>query len=337
MAALPSANESPLYFSFGASPSAYMVAQKSATALPLGSSKVALPSSTSCLPPRLGGVQRVEVEPGLEELAGRRRPDRRLCGPAGHDLAAGGEELVVRRQRRVLRVDAGLLHQVLVVEDHHRVGLPRHLVELAVRGLVLVGRGAACGPRCTSSPPGKSSRGTSPPCFWNCGTAAGEVLKTRHGALPAVMAAPMTSSEDLPAGISWAVTFSLGVLGVPGGDHRLAPGELLGVVRQPDLDRALDGEVAASRRGPPLLPPQAAAPRARASEWPRRRCAVHRCSDHCVARPAWGRGGAVEARIDEVRRRGSVTFGAPPFPRRCSRSSGPRLPGPRRRRRCGRW
>src|SRR5665647_3614366 len=29
----------------------------------------------------------------------------------------------------------------------------------------------------------------------------------RHGALPATMAAPMTSSEDLPAGICSAVTF----------------------------------------------------------------------------------------------------------------------------------
>ena len=36
------------------------------------------------------------------------------------------------------------------------------------------------------------------------------MLKTRHGALPAVIAAPMTSSDDLPAGISWAVTFSSG-------------------------------------------------------------------------------------------------------------------------------
>src|SRR3954470_6116298 len=58
--------------------------------------------------------------------------------------------------------------------------------------------------------PGKLSSGTRPPCFWNCGTAAGLVLNTRHGALPAVMAAPITSSEVLPAGISWAVTFSFG-------------------------------------------------------------------------------------------------------------------------------
>ena len=56
----------------------------------------------------------------------------------------------------------------------------------------------------------KSSSGTRPPCFWNCGTAAGLVLNTRHGALPAVIDAPMTSSEVLPAGISWAVTFSSG-------------------------------------------------------------------------------------------------------------------------------
>src|SRR3954451_24019896 len=58
--------------------------------------------------------------------------------------------------------------------------------------------------------PLNESSATRPPCFWNCGTAAGLVLNTRHGALPAVMAAPMTSSEVLPAGISWAVTFSFG-------------------------------------------------------------------------------------------------------------------------------
>ena len=61
-----------------------------------------------------------------------------------------------------------------------------------------------------SFPSGKLSRATNPPCFWNCGTAAGEVLNTRHGALPAVIAAPMTSSEDFPAGISWAVISSSG-------------------------------------------------------------------------------------------------------------------------------
>src|SRR5215468_3281790 len=46
-----------------------------------------------------------------------------------------------------------------------------------------------------------------PPCLTQPGTAAGEVLKTRHGVLPAVIDAPMTSSEVLPAGISWPVTF----------------------------------------------------------------------------------------------------------------------------------
>src|SRR5690349_4338338 len=35
--------------------------------------------------------------------------------------------------------------------------------------------------------PLKSSSATRPPCFWNWGTAAGLVLKTRHGALPAVI------------------------------------------------------------------------------------------------------------------------------------------------------
>jgi hypothetical protein len=58
--------------------------------------------------------------------------------------------------------------------------------------------------------PAKPSSATRPPCFWNWGTAAGLVLNTRHGALPAVIAAPMTSSEVLPAGISCAVTFSSG-------------------------------------------------------------------------------------------------------------------------------
>src|SRR4051794_18788432 len=46
-----------------------------------------------------------------------------------------------------------------------------------------------------------------PPCLTQPGTAAGEVLNTRHGVLPAVIEAPMTSSEVLPAGISRPVTF----------------------------------------------------------------------------------------------------------------------------------
>src|ERR671930_826098 len=51
IAALPSAKESPLYVSFGDRPSEYIVAQKSATALPASLSNVAAPSSTSCEPP----------------------------------------------------------------------------------------------------------------------------------------------------------------------------------------------------------------------------------------------------------------------------------------------
>src|SRR5215468_5703491 len=46
-----------------------------------------------------------------------------------------------------------------------------------------------------------------PPCLTQPGTAAGEVLRTRHGVLPAVIEAPMTSSDVLPAGISRPVTF----------------------------------------------------------------------------------------------------------------------------------
>src|SRR5680860_100005 len=62
-----------------------------------------------------------------------------------------------------------------------------------------------------SAPPSKVSRATSPPCFSNWGTAAGAVLNTRQGAFPAVMAAPITSSEVFPAGISCAITCSSGL------------------------------------------------------------------------------------------------------------------------------
>src|ERR1700686_1508125 len=58
-------------------------------------------------------------------------------------------------------------------------------------------------------PSEKLLRLTRPPCFWNWETAAGAVLKMRHGGGPAVMAAPITSSELLPAGICSAVTCSL--------------------------------------------------------------------------------------------------------------------------------
>src|SRR5690348_8681929 len=106
--------------------------------------------------------------------------------------------------------------------------------------------------------PGKSSSGTSPPCFWNCGTAAGEVLKTRHGALPAVMAAPMTSSEDLPAGISWAVTFSFGCAWFQDATIALPQASSSGLLESqiligPLVSRSPDAL-------PPPPPPQAVAP-----------------------------------------------------------------------------
>ena len=125
------------------------------------------------------------------------------------DLARRREEVVVGGQRRVLRVDPGLLEQLPVVEDHHRVRLPRQLVVLAVLGLVLL-RQVTAALLDVLLAARELSSATSPPCFWNCGTAAGEVLKIRHGALPAVIDAPMTSSEVLPAGISCPVTFSFG-------------------------------------------------------------------------------------------------------------------------------
>src|ERR1700730_16986787 len=61
-------------------------------------------------------------------------------------------------------------------------------------------------------PSEKSFRATRRPCFWKPGTAAGAVLKMRQGVVPAVMAAPITSSELLPAGICSPVTCSLGWL-----------------------------------------------------------------------------------------------------------------------------
>ena len=51
MAAFSSTKASPVAVSLGARPSSYIVVQKVATALPVSSSKVALPSSSSCLPP----------------------------------------------------------------------------------------------------------------------------------------------------------------------------------------------------------------------------------------------------------------------------------------------
>src|SRR5450759_3102454 len=90
------------------------------------------------------GGGRVEGEPRLEELARGCRPDGGLGRAAGHDLLAGCQELVVRRQRRGAGVQSSLLHHVLVVEDHVGVGLPWDLVELPVRRLVLVcGRAGA--------------------------------------------------------------------------------------------------------------------------------------------------------------------------------------------------
>ena len=51
MAALASANASPVKASLGDSPSAYIWDQRSATAWPFSSSKVAFSSSTSAVPP----------------------------------------------------------------------------------------------------------------------------------------------------------------------------------------------------------------------------------------------------------------------------------------------
>jgi hypothetical protein len=51
IAAVPSTNESPVYFSCDASFSVYSVRQNAATFLPSSEANCALPSATSCLPP----------------------------------------------------------------------------------------------------------------------------------------------------------------------------------------------------------------------------------------------------------------------------------------------
>ncbi len=99
---------------------------------------MASPSSTSAQP-ALGDVRRVEVEPRLEELTGRRRPDRRLHAAFVDERLGGRQELVVGAERRVVGVETGLLEDRPVVDDHHRVRLPRHLVEAAVGRAVLLG------------------------------------------------------------------------------------------------------------------------------------------------------------------------------------------------------
>ena len=197
---------------------------------------------------RLGGVEGVEVEPRLEELAGGSRPDRGLGGTAGHDLLAGREELVVRRERRVLRVDPGLLHQVLVVEDHHGVGLPRELVVLAVRRLVLLGRVAGALLDVLLAV-GEAVEGHQPTLLLE--------LRDRRGRGVEHQARRVAGGDRgadhllgrLPGGDLLGGDLFVGVLRVPGVDHLLAPGDLLGVVRQPDLDgaRGAGGARAAAR------------------------------------------------------------------------------------------
>ena len=171
MAALPSAKESPLYFSRGASASSYMVRQNFATASPSAELNVGLPPTTSCLPPVSAANKRVEVEPGLEELVGRRGPDRRLRHLRRHQLAGRVEESGIRVQRGAVRVQAGLLEQLLVEEDSNGIGLPWQLAELAVGGGVLLGDVTASGtrrrtrrPGSRRAPPGRpSSRTRAPP------------------------------------------------------------------------------------------------------------------------------------------------------------------------------
>ena len=209
---------------------------------------------------RLGGVQRVEVEPRLEELAAGSRPDRSLGGTAGHDLLAGVEELVVRRERRVLRVESGLLHQVLVVEDHHGVGLPRQLVVLPVRRLVLLGRGAGALLDVLLAV-GEAVEGHQPALLLELRNSRGGGVEHQARGVAGSDRGADDLLGRLPGGDLLGGDLLVGMLLVPGGDHLLAPGDLLGVVRQPDLDGA--GVAGGARAAlAASSPPQAATLRA---------------------------------------------------------------------------
>ena len=245
MAALPSANESPLYVSLRrAGPRRTCVAQKLATSLPACVVEGGLAVLDQLLAAGLRRVERVEVEPGLEELAGRARarwrPGARLAvddlarwwpGTRRRSTAAGSSGSM-----------PGLLEQVLVVEDHHRVGLPRHLVELPVRRLVLVGRRS----------PVRSSMYVVAPREVVQRDQAALLLELRHRRRRGVedqagrVARGDRGADDLLGALAGRDLLGghllLGVRGVPVRDHRLAPGDLLGVVREPDLDRPLRGD-----------------------------------------------------------------------------------------------
>src|SRR3954447_1125916 len=183
----------------------------------------------------------------------------------------------------------------------------------------------------------KLSSATSPPCFWNCGTAAGEVLKTRQGALPAVIAAPMTSSEVLPAGISCAVTFSLGCAAFHEATIAL-PQASSSVLFESQILIGPRAEAASPLPPPP--PPQALrrpTPTARPAAVTVRRgrfmiapigCRVVRGRRHCSPAPRVALGAARGRRAGRQHRRGSG---------RSRRAGAPRQRRPSPSGRTGRW
>ena len=60
------------------------------------------------------------------------------------------------------------------------------------------------------SKPGIVSSGTTPPARTRSWITPGQMLEHRSGVVPATMEARMTSSDDCPAGIGWAVTWISG-------------------------------------------------------------------------------------------------------------------------------
>ncbi|WP_157862281.1 hypothetical protein [Wenjunlia vitaminophila] len=100
----------------------------------------------------------------------------------------------------MLGIEAGLPEDLLVVEEHHRIALPRHQVVPAVRGTVLLGERAAASLNAPLPLREVVIERDQPFYFSNCGTDAGAMFNVRLAVPPATMGALITSSGLCPRG-----------------------------------------------------------------------------------------------------------------------------------------
>src|SRR5665213_179815 len=140
-------------------------------------------------------------------------------------------------------VESGLLEQCLVVEDDDGVRLPGHLVEVALRVLVLVGDGAAA--RFDVCRPTRELRQVDEaPLFLEL------TYRGRRGVVDQArrIARGDRRTDDLFAGLTGRDLLAGDLLVwmglVPGRDDLFAPGNFLRVVGVPDLDRTLGRQCA---------------------------------------------------------------------------------------------